>query len=175
MYKLNYIGFWCNDSTALSKSVRSGFESLVACQKLIYGVGSEVAKHADCNSVLHCIGVYLKELATLKDICQSSLGAHVTCEAALVRIQPSPPRLTLEDKSAGEVNVVRQSCLLLMVNLLIIYGYLALWNAALRAPREDSSTLSISTRAVKVITVCRIKIRNILLVYTVKYLMGKKT
>ena len=76
------------------------------------------------------------------------LGAHVSCEASLVRIQPSPPRLTLEDKSAGEVNVVRQSCLLLMVNLLlIIYGYLALWNAALRAPREDSSTLSISTRA----------------------------
>lgn len=32
-----------------------------------------------------------------------------------------------------------------------------------------------STRAVKVITVCRTKIRNITLVYTVKYLMGKKT
>ena len=77
-----------------------------------------MAKHADCNSVLYCIMGYLQELATLNDSLQSSLGAHVTCKAALVRIQPSPPRLTLEDKSAGEVNVVRQSCLLLMVNLL---------------------------------------------------------
>ena len=81
-----------------------------------------MAKHADCNSVLYCIVGYLQELATLNDSLQSSLGAHVTCKAALVRIQPSPPRLTLEDKSAGEVNVTRQSCLLLMVNLLILYA-----------------------------------------------------
>ena len=94
--------------------------------------------------MLYCIVGYLQELATLNDSLQSSLGAHVTCKASLVRIQPSPPRLTLEDKSAGEVNVIIQSCLLLMVNLLIIYGYLALWNAALRAPREawfDSSNI----------------------------------
>ena len=84
--------------------------------------------------MLYCIVGYLQELATLNDSLQSSLGAHVTCKAALVRIQPSPPRLTLEDKSAGEVNVIRQSCLLLMVNLLIIYGYLALWNADVKRP-----------------------------------------
>ena len=71
----------------------------------------------------------------------------MTCKAALVRIQPSPPRLTLEDKSAGEVNVVRQSCLLLMVNLLIIYGYVALWNAGIKPPREVGSTPTISTIA----------------------------
>ena len=106
-----------------------------------------MAKHADCYSVLYCIVGYLQELATLNDSLQSSLGAHVTCKAALVRIQPSPPRLTLEDKSAGEVNVVRQSCLLLMVNLLIIYGYVALWNVGLNPALEVGSIPTISTRA----------------------------
>ena len=57
--------------------------------------------------MLHCIEAYLKELATLYDKIQSSLGAHETCEAALVRIQPSPPRSALENKRAGEVNIVK--------------------------------------------------------------------
>ena len=83
----------------------------------------EVVKRSNTRTVTPCFikPASVEGTRETGNLVGEGLGAHVSCEASLVRIQPSPPRLTLEDKSAGEVNVIRQSCLLLMVNLFIIF------------------------------------------------------
>lgn len=42
-------GWWCNGNMPVSKTVRSGFESLPSCQKKEYGALAELVRHRIAN------------------------------------------------------------------------------------------------------------------------------